>query len=102
LLILLDNFFQNIKSKLDAAQKSFSLPECVSDKSKVCFRRLQNSPSAQTVVITDLDFILSPSKDFAKTGGATRRVAQYILIDLLCREGRRPSIICQNAFNLIT
>jgi hypothetical protein len=27
------------------------------------------------------EFILSLSKDFAKTGGATRRVAQYILVD---------------------
>ena len=31
-----------------------SPPEIVLDKSKACFRRLQNSPSAQTVVIADL------------------------------------------------
>ena len=30
------------------------LPESVLDKSKACFRRLQNSPSAQTVVIAYL------------------------------------------------
>jgi hypothetical protein len=47
------------------AQKSFSLLESVLDKSKACFRRLQNSPAAQTVVIADLEFILSSSKDFA-------------------------------------
>lgn len=33
------------------APKSFSLPESVLDKSKARFGRLQNSPSAQTVVI---------------------------------------------------
>jgi hypothetical protein len=36
------------------AQKSFSLPESVLDKSKARFRRLQNSPTAQTLVIADL------------------------------------------------
>jgi hypothetical protein len=36
------------------APKSFSLPESVLDKSKTRFRRLQNSPSAQTLVIADL------------------------------------------------
>ncbi len=36
------------------AQKSFSLPESVLDKSKTCFRRLQNSPAAQTLVTTYL------------------------------------------------
>ena len=36
------------------APKSFSLPESVLDKSKARFRRLQNSPSAQTLVIADL------------------------------------------------
>jgi hypothetical protein len=33
---------------------SFSPPESDSDKAKSRFRRLQNSPSAQTVVIADL------------------------------------------------
>jgi hypothetical protein len=37
-----------------AAQTSFSLPESVLDESTTRFRRLQNSPSAQTVVIADL------------------------------------------------
>jgi len=32
----------------------FALPESVLDKSKAHFRRLQNSPAAQTVVIADL------------------------------------------------
>jgi hypothetical protein len=32
----------------------FRLPESVLDKFKACFRRLQNSPAAQTVVIADL------------------------------------------------
>jgi hypothetical protein len=32
----------------------FRLPASVLDKSKACFRRLQNSPAAQTVVIADL------------------------------------------------
>ncbi len=36
------------------AQKSFSLPERILDKSKARFRRLQNSPAAQTLVIADL------------------------------------------------
>jgi hypothetical protein len=36
------------------AQKSFSLPESILDKSKACFRQLQNSPTAQTLVIADL------------------------------------------------
>jgi hypothetical protein len=36
------------------APKSFSLPESILDKSKACFRRLQNSPSAQTIAIADL------------------------------------------------
>jgi hypothetical protein len=36
------------------AQESFSLPESVLDKATACFRRLQNSPSAQTVVIAYL------------------------------------------------
>jgi len=36
------------------APKSFSLPESVLDKSKARFRRLQNSPAAQTVAIDDL------------------------------------------------
>jgi hypothetical protein len=36
------------------APKSVSLPEIVLDKSNARFRRLQNSPSAQTVVIADL------------------------------------------------
>jgi len=35
-------------------RESFSLPESVLDKSKPCFRRLQNSPAVQTVVIADL------------------------------------------------
>jgi hypothetical protein len=35
-------------------KESFSLPENVLDKSKARFRRLQNSPAAQTVVIADL------------------------------------------------
>jgi hypothetical protein len=35
------------------APKSFSPPASVLDKSKACFRRLQNSPAAQTVVIAD-------------------------------------------------
>jgi hypothetical protein len=34
--------------------KAFSLPESVLDKSMACSRRLQNSPSAQTVVIAYL------------------------------------------------
>jgi hypothetical protein len=38
----------------DVAQKSFSLPETVLDKATACSRRLQNSLSAQTVVIADL------------------------------------------------
>jgi hypothetical protein len=38
------------------AKISFSLFESVSDKSKAYFRRLQNSPSAQTVVIAVLAF----------------------------------------------
>jgi hypothetical protein len=42
------------------------MPESILDKSKARFRRLQNSPSAQTVVIADLEFILSLTKDFAK------------------------------------
>jgi hypothetical protein len=42
------------------------MPESILDKSKARFRRLQNSPSAQTVVIADLEFILSLSKDFSK------------------------------------
>jgi hypothetical protein len=37
--------------KDDVAPKSFLLPESVLDKSKACFRRLQNSPSVQTLVI---------------------------------------------------
>ncbi len=36
------------------AQKSFSPPASVLDKSKARFRRLQNSPAAQTLVIADL------------------------------------------------
>jgi hypothetical protein len=36
------------------AQKSFSLPESVLDKAKARSRQLQNSPSAQTIVIADL------------------------------------------------
>jgi hypothetical protein len=40
--------------KFPVAPKSFSLPASVLDKSKACFRRLQNSPAAQTIVITDL------------------------------------------------
>jgi len=36
------------------AQKSFSLPASVLNKSKACFRRLQNSPAAQTLVIATL------------------------------------------------
>jgi hypothetical protein len=32
----------------------FSLPESVLDKAKASFRRLQNSPAAQTIVIADL------------------------------------------------
>ena len=43
-----------INNKESVAPKSFSLPESVLDKSKARFRRLQNSPSAQTVVIADL------------------------------------------------
>jgi hypothetical protein len=35
-------------------QNPLSLPESVLDKSKARFRRLQNSPSAQIVVIADL------------------------------------------------
>jgi hypothetical protein len=35
-------------------QESFSLPESILDKSKAHFRRLQNSPESQTVVIADL------------------------------------------------
>jgi hypothetical protein len=53
------------------AQKTFSLPASILDKSKACFRRLQNSSAVgcwrtQTIVIADLEFILSLSKDFAK------------------------------------
>jgi hypothetical protein len=51
-------FFNTVKNVLlvknHVAQKSFLLPENVLDKSKACFRRLQNSPSAQTLVIADL------------------------------------------------
>jgi hypothetical protein len=36
------------------------------DKSKARLRRLQNSPETQTVVIADLEFILSHPKDFVK------------------------------------
>jgi hypothetical protein len=36
------------------APKSFLLPESVLDKSKACFRRFQNSPSVQTLVIAYL------------------------------------------------
>jgi hypothetical protein len=43
-----------IKNKGSVASKSFSLPESVLDKSKARFKRLQNSPSAQTLVIADL------------------------------------------------
>jgi hypothetical protein len=43
-----------IKNKGSVAPKSFSLPEIVLDKSKARFRRLQNSPAAQTLVIADL------------------------------------------------
>jgi hypothetical protein len=43
-----------ISSLKVVAQKSFSLPESILDKSKACFRRLQNSPAAQTLVIADL------------------------------------------------
>jgi hypothetical protein len=43
-----------IKNKGSVVPKSFSLPEIVLDKSKACFRRLQNSPLAQTLVIADL------------------------------------------------
>jgi hypothetical protein len=43
-----------LKTKKIVAQKSFSLPESVLDKSKARFRRLQNSPAAQTVIIADL------------------------------------------------
>ena len=43
-----------IKNKGSVAPKSFSLPESILDKSKARFRRLQNSPSAQTVAIADL------------------------------------------------
>jgi hypothetical protein len=43
-----------INAKGIVAPKSFSLPESVLDKSKARFRRLQNSPEAQTVVIADL------------------------------------------------
>jgi hypothetical protein len=43
-----------INNKESVAPKSFSLPESVLDKSKARFRRLQNSPSAQTIVIADL------------------------------------------------
>jgi hypothetical protein len=56
----------------------FALPACHLqvksglDKSMACFRRLQDSPSAQTIVIADLEFILSLSKDFTLTGGAIR------------------------------
>lgn len=39
---------------MHVAQKSFSLPASILDKSKACFRRLQNSPASQTVVIADL------------------------------------------------
>jgi hypothetical protein len=38
---------------MDVAQKSFSLPKSILDKSMVRFRRLQNSPAAQTLVIAD-------------------------------------------------
>jgi hypothetical protein len=34
----------------------FALPESVLDKSKARFRRLQNSPAAQTLAIADLEF----------------------------------------------
>jgi hypothetical protein len=51
-------FFNTVKNVLlvkdDVAPKSFSLPESVLGKSKACFRRLQNSPSAQTLVIAYL------------------------------------------------
>jgi len=45
-----------VKEKESFAPKSFSLPESVLDKSKARFGRLQNSPSAQTVVIAILRF----------------------------------------------
>ena len=46
---------------MGVTQISFSLPACalqganVLDRSKACFRRLQNSPSVQTVVIANLN-----------------------------------------------
>jgi hypothetical protein len=43
------------KYSWNVAQVSFSQPESFLDKSKACFRRLQNSPSAQTIVIADLN-----------------------------------------------
>jgi hypothetical protein len=43
---------------------SFSLPEIVLDEPTARFGRLQNSPSAQTVVIADPTFRLA---SFAKT-----------------------------------
>jgi hypothetical protein len=52
--------------KESVAPKSFSLPASVLDKSKACFRRLQNSPAAQTLVIADLKFIPNLIRDFAK------------------------------------
>jgi hypothetical protein len=42
------------KSIRPVAQKTFVLPESVLDKSNACFRQLQNSPAAQTIVIADL------------------------------------------------
>ena len=44
----------HIRALRFVAQKSFSLPESVLDNSKARFRRLQNSPAAQTVVIAYL------------------------------------------------
>jgi hypothetical protein len=43
-----------LKENKERCPKSFSLPASILDKSKACFRRSQNSPAVQTVVIADL------------------------------------------------
>jgi len=43
-----------VAEKLLLPKESFSQLESVLDKSRACFRRWQNSPAAQTVVIADL------------------------------------------------
>ena len=72
--------------------RSFSLPASVLDKSRACFRRLQNSPAAHTLVIADLalrqDLLAKTLAMTAKTNsfGATDRAIAFLTFAIVIKQ----------------